>query len=108
MVKLVVLIASLFPSVVWAAMQCLVGITTCVKTQGTQIPAKDIPAILENCAEFTQGGIGRQALRLSYKEINDRSGGRTTPLTRAWLAFGELHDSPLEFDRNTRAEETKY
>ncbi|MCK9381947.1 MAG: hypothetical protein M0P95_12915 [Sulfuritalea sp.] len=100
---------ALLPAVTFAAsVQCLIGTARCINSQGTQIPSKQVIEILDRCAEFTRGDVGRIALRLSYKEINDRSGNSITPLVKAWYAFDDIYDSPLRFDRKANAEETRY
>lgn len=90
------------------SLQCKLGSTRCIKSQGTEIPSKQAIQVLDLCADFTYNDLGRLALRLSYKEINDRSNGRITPLIKAWHAFDELYDSPLSFERKSKAEETSY
>ena len=87
---------------------CTVGAALCLKSQGTQIPSKQVIAILDSCADFTTDDLGRIALTLSRKKIIDDSGGKITPLVRAWYAFGDLHDSPLAFERKAKAEDTNY
>lgn len=72
------------------------------------MPSKQAIEILDLCADFMSNDIGRIAMRMSYKEINERTGGRITPLALAWHAYGELIDSPLKFERKPRAEETNY
>lgn len=86
----------------------MMGTTTCISSQGTKIPSKQVIEMLDRCADFTRNDLGRVALRLSYKEINDRARGSITPLVRAWHAFGDLYDSPLAFERKRKAEETNY
>ncbi len=99
----------LIPSFTFAAsLQCMVGTVRCIKSQGTEIPSKQAIEILDRCADFTYNDLGRVALRLSYKEINDRFGNRITPLVKAWHAFGDLYDSQLVFERKRKAEETNY
>ena len=81
----------------------------CIKSQGTSIPSKQVLEMMEHCDEFTRGGVGRQVLRLSIHEINQRSGGNFLhPIFAAYSAFTQLHDSPLAFDRKSRVEETSY
>jgi hypothetical protein len=58
--------------------------------------------------EFTANDVGRIVLRLSAKEVLDRSGGKVTPPTRAWFALEDLYDSPLQFERKRKAEDTNY
>lgn len=91
-----------------ANIQCVLGITRCIKSQGTEIPSKQAIEILDRCGEFLYQDLGRTALQLSYAEINKRSGGRITPLVKAWHAYGDLYDSPLAFERKRKAEETSY
>ena len=90
------------------SLQCKFGSTRCIKSQGTEIPSKHAIELLDLCTDFTYNDLGRLALRLSSKEINDRSNGKITPLAKAWFAFGELHGSPLSFERKAKAEETSY
>jgi hypothetical protein len=90
------------------SLQCTLGATRCIKSQGTEIPSRQAIEILDRCNDFTYNDLGRVALRLSYKEINDRSAGKITPLVMAWHAFGDLYDSPLAFERMKKAEETNY
>jgi len=45
---------------------------------------------------------------MSQKEMLDRSGGKATPLVRAWFAYGDLIDSPLKFERKAKAKEVSY
>ena len=87
---------------------CMLG-AKCIKSQGTSIPSKQVLEMMEHCDEFTRGGVGRQVLRLSIHEINQRSGGNFLhPIFSAYSAFTQLHDSPLAFDRKSRVEETSY
>ena len=90
------------------SLQCKVGAARCIRSQGTEIPAKQAIEILVLCGDFTANDIGRIAMRLSYVEIHERTGGKVTPLARAWHAYGELIDSPLNFERKARAEEARY
>ncbi len=87
---------------------CSLG-SKCVESQGTRIPSKKVLEMLEHCADFTQNGVGRQVLRMSLAEIQDRSRGNIThPIFAAHYAFDQLRDSPLAFDRSTRVEDTSY
>ena len=88
-----------------ASVQCILGKTRCVKSQCTEIPSKQVITILDRCEEFTANDIGRVALRLSHAELMERSGGRITPLVRAWHAYDDLYDSPLAFERKRKAED---
>ncbi len=90
------------------SVSCKLGTTTCIKSQGTEIPSKTAIEVLDRCEEFISNDIGRIAMRLSYKEINDRTQGKLTPLARAWHAYGDIIDSPLRFERKEKAEEAKY
>lgn len=90
------------------SLQCTIGAARCVKSQGTEIPSKRAIEVLELCDDFTKNDLGRVAMRLSYKEMNDRTGGKLTPLALAWHAYGDLIDSPLKFERKARAEDAKY
>jgi hypothetical protein len=69
------------------SLQCKFGTTRCIKSQGTEIPAKQAIEISDRCDDFTRNDLGRIALRLSSQEILDRSGGKITPLVKAWHAF---------------------
>ena len=91
-----------------ASLQCMMGITRCIKSQGTEITSKQAIRLLDLCAEFTRNDLGRMALRMTFKEAHDRSGNRLTPLVSAWLAFEDLDDSPLVFERKRRAEDINY
>lgn len=107
--RLVICLSALLPMAVAAgSLQCTLGTTRCIKSQGTEIPSKQAIEILDRCGDFTYNDLGRVALRLSQKEINERSGGRLTPLVKAWYAFNDLYDSPLAFERKRKAEETNY
>ena len=91
-----------------ASPNCKLGTTRCIKSQDTEIPSKQVVEISDYCADFTHNDVGRIALRLSYKEILARSGGRVSPLVKAWYAFDYLYNSPLKFERKKRAEDTNY
>ena len=91
-----------------ASFQCNFGSVRCIKSQGTEIPSKQAIEILDRCGEFITDDLGLMVIRMSQKEIQDRSGGRLTPLVRAWHAYGDLIESPLKFERKARAEETRY
>jgi len=90
------------------SVSCRLGTTTCIKSQGTEIPSKTAIEVLDHCENFISNDIGRIAMRLSYKEINERTQGKLTPLARAWHAYGDLIDSPLRFERKAKAEEARY
>lgn len=65
--------------------------------------------MMERCNEFTQGGIGRQVLRMSVQQILERSQQNIThPIYSAYYAFTELYDSPLVFERKSNAADTNY
>jgi hypothetical protein len=64
--------------------------------------------MLDRCNEFLYADLGKIALKLSHAEIRKQSGGRVTPLVKAWHAFDDLYDSPLAFERKRKAEETDY
>jgi hypothetical protein len=91
-----------------ASIQCKLGTTRCIKSQGTEIPSKQVIEILDRCRDFTENDMGARVLRMSTKEMLDRSGGKVNAITLAWYAFDYLHDSPLAFDRKSKAEETNY
>lgn len=91
-----------------ASIQCKLGVTRCIKSQGTEIPSKQVIEILDRCSDFTEGDVGARVLRMSTKEMLDRSGGKVNALSRAWYAFDYLYDSPLAFDRKSKVEETNY
>lgn len=102
-------VVAMLPTITLAAsLQCALGTARCVKSQGTEIPSSQVLEILARCVDFTNNDLGRRALRMSAKEINDYGGGRLTPLVMAWNAFGDLHDSPLAFERKRSAEDTNY
>jgi len=63
---------------------------------------------MDLCGDFIANDLGRSAMRMSYKVINERTGGKLTPLALAWHAYGDLIDSPLKFERKARAEEARY
>ena len=89
-------------------MSCKLGTTRCIQTQGTQFSSKKAIELLDTCGEFIGNDIGRIAMRMSQKEMLDRSGGKATPLARAWFAYSDLIDSPLRFERQPKAEEASY
>jgi hypothetical protein len=80
----------------------------CIRTQGTEMSAKEVIAMTDSCDDFLKDGLGRRVLRMSLQQIADESRGRATPLARASFAFDRLYDSPLKFERKTRAEDTSY
>lgn len=87
---------------------CLLG-AKCIKSQGTSIPSKTVIEMMERCDEFTNGPYGRQVLKMSIHEINNRSGNNHMhPIFTAYYAFTELYESPLAFDRMPRVEDTNY
>lgn len=90
------------------SLQCKVGSTRCVTSQGTEIPSKQVIEVLDRCEEFTANDIGRVVMRMSHKEVLERSGDRITPLVRAWHAYGDLVDSPLKFERKAKTEDSSY
>ena len=109
MKQLLCIVSLLLPMASQAAsLQCVLGAVRCIKSQGTEIPSKTVIEILDRCGDFTYNDLGRVALRLSVKEINDRSAAGITPLVKAWYAFGDLYDSPLDFERMKKAEDTNY
>ena len=91
-----------------ASLQCVLGAVRCIKSQGTEIPSKTVIQIIDRCGDFTYNDLGRVALKLSMKEINEHSTAGVTPLVKAWHAFGELYDSPLSFERMKKSEDTNY
>jgi hypothetical protein len=95
---------SVTPSASALSLKCTVGATACIKTQGTTIPAKDVVRLLDTCSDFTNEDIGKRALRMSADEMLKVTGGNVTPLSRAYFAYDELHDSPLKFNRSIPAE----
>lgn len=102
-------LSSLAPAAAVAAnIQCMIGSTRCIQSQGTEIPSKKAIEVIDQCSEFTANDIGRVAMKLSDKEIIDRWSGRITPLLRAWHAYSGLIESPLAFERKPKAEDTKY
>ena len=74
----------------------------------TEIPSKQVIEISDYCSDFTYNDLGRIALRLSHKEILNRSEGKISPLVKAWHAFDYLYGSPLKFERKSKAEDTSY
>lgn len=98
----------LLPGMAAATLQCSVGLTTCIRTQGTQIPSKQVIQMLDHCSDFTRGDLGARALRMSHAELRRVTGGRLTPLALAWHAYGDLYDSPLRFERKQRPEDVSY
>ena len=90
------------------SLQCKLGSSRCIKSQETEIPSKQAIEVLDRCDEFTANDIGRIAMRMSHREVLDKSGDRLTPLVRAWHAYGDLIDSPLKFARTAKAEDAKY
>jgi hypothetical protein len=109
MTKFCVLAFAFLPvsAMAWS-LQCGLGTTRCIKSQGTEIPSKQVIEILDRCREFTFNDIGRVSLRLSFDDVDKRSGGKGTPLVRAWFAFDNLFRSPLAFARKQNAEDTNY
>jgi len=91
-----------------ASMQCILGTTTCIATNGTKIPSKQVVDMLDSCEEFTRNDIGRLALRLSRSEIVNLSNGNVTPLAKADYSYGLLYDGPLKFDRGNKSNDAKY
>lgn len=89
-------------------LSCAVHTTTCIATQGTRMPTAKASALMDECADFTYEDMGRRALKMSAKEALDSTRGRLTPLMKAWVAFGVLYDSPLQFHRKSNAEDTDY
>jgi hypothetical protein len=89
-------------------LSCKVGASRCIKSQGKEISSKKAIELLDTCGEFIANDIGRITIRMSQKEMLDRSGGKATPLARAWFAYGDLIDSPLKFERKAKAEEASY
>jgi hypothetical protein len=89
-------------------LRCSIGVT-CISTQGTKIPAKQVIEMLDRCSEFTENDVGRVMLRLSQQEILKRANGKAMhPLHVAYYAFDQLRSSPLKFDRKSNTEDTNY
>jgi len=81
----------------------------CIPIQGRLIPFDAAEEIIERCRDFTRNNIGATALRMSFVEVMDRTGGAFGhPLLRAWIAYSSLHDSPLRFDRSLPIEQRYY
>lgn len=89
-------------------LSCKLGASRCIQSQGTEIPSKKAIEVLGSCSEFTTNDLGRVAMRMSQKELLDRSGNKITPLVSAWIAYGDLIDSPLRFERKPKAEKASY
>lgn len=89
------------------SLSCQLG-ADCVASQGTKIPVKKVIELLDDCDDFTRGDIGRTVMRLSTKELLDRTQGQVNNLALAWHAHDKIHDSPLRYHRPRRMEETKY
>lgn len=107
--RLLIAVFALIPlSAVAGSLQCTFGVKRCIKSQGTEIPSSQAIEILDRCREFIGNDLGRVALTLSYAEIDKRSSGRLTPLALAWHAYGDLYDSPLAFQRKSKAEDVNY
>lgn len=89
-------------------LSCAMG-ESCVQSQGASIPSKQVVEILEHCDDFIRSGVGRAMLRMSLKEMNDRTAGKPLhPLSVAAYAFDRLYDSPLVFTRPSHMEDTRY
>lgn len=91
-----------------ASFKCMMGISRCIRSQGTEIPVDEVLKILERCTDFTYQDLGLATLRMTGQQILDRSGGRITPLTTAWNAYEHLYDGPLLFDRELRPAAAQY
>ena len=77
------------PTACAADVRCVIGLTRCIESQGTNIHPSKAVEILDRCDDFTAGDIGARAMRLSFEEITRQGGGRLTPLVRAWHAYGD-------------------
>lgn len=65
--------------------------------------------MMEECDNFTRGGIGRSVLKMSLNEIIEKSGRNIThPIYAAYYSFEELRDSPLKFKRTRNVEDIDY
>lgn len=85
---------------------CILGLAQCVSIQSKDVPLRDAEAMAEDCRDFTRRNVGAIALRLSQKEILERSRQNLNhPLLRASIAYSALHDSPLQFDRSLPIEQ---
>jgi hypothetical protein len=93
---------SVSPAHAWS-LQCALGTTLCIKTQGIELPSSDAIELLDRCEEFTKDGLGRRAMTLSASKLEEFARGRVTPLVMAWTAYEDIHDSPLKFDRSAPA-----
>ncbi|WP_200377148.1 hypothetical protein [Thiocystis violacea] len=87
---------------------CSIGVSTCIISQGTKIPSQQAIEIMDYCENFTYNDLGRQALRLNFSELAERSGGHDTPLVQAWFAYDYLRNSPLAFARHKEWSQTSY
>lgn len=86
--------------------KCFFNVTSCVSVQGKSMPISDAEAMVEDCRDFTRRNIGARVLRMSLKEIMDASSGSPIhPLFLAYSAYGSLHDSPLDFNRDLPIEQ---
>ncbi|MBK7952594.1 MAG: hypothetical protein IPK02_00690 [Candidatus Accumulibacter sp.] len=91
-----------------ASFKCMMGISRCIRSQGTEIPSKKAIEAKERSQGSTQQDTGLAVLRMTDQQIIDRAGDRLTPLTTAWLAYDYLYDSPLLFDRDLRPLPAQY
>jgi len=110
MLKLFMIILTVFvPTVaICFDIKCTSG-ASCIRTQGTMISADKAIAMSGACNDFTQNDIGKLALKFSQQEIFQRTNGKPMhPLNVAVWAFDQLRDSPLQFERKARMEETNY
>lgn len=97
------------PNVFAASVKCMIGSTPCVKSQGTEIPAKVARDLIFNCIDFTRHDTGRIVLRMSIQKILEVSGKNINhPIYNSYYAFTQIYDSPLQFDRKSNAEDTNY
>jgi hypothetical protein len=86
---------------------CRLG-ARCLQSGGAVFTAAQAVETRAYCRDFTLRSLGGIAMRLSYKEMVERTQGRDTDLARAWIAYGELLDSPLNFPRFKEAERVSY
>lgn len=98
----------LLPAQVLAlSLSCTFG-ARCLESQGTRIPRQQAHQMMDACEDFTERNLGAIAVRLSFKELQERTKGNLTPLARAWHAYDFLYDSPLVFRRPKKAEDLDY
>jgi hypothetical protein len=82
------------------SVRCSLGLAQCIQIQNQEIPIAVVERMATDCADFMRNNNGIRVLRMSWRQIQEVSGGHIDhPLLRASLAYDSLHDSPLRFDR---------